>query len=75
MLRKPLAEPHRTLRESRCHSADRRYCLLGLYHFKIEEKNLFLSPYTCLSGEGEMESLAFNALGALRGELPVQIYK
>ena len=40
---------HRTLRESRCHSADRRYCLFGLYHFKIEEKNLFLSPYTCLS--------------------------
>ena len=30
-------------------AADRRYCLLGLYHFKTEEKNLFLSPYTCLS--------------------------
>ena len=28
-----------------------------------------------LPGEGEMESLAFNALGALNGELPVHEYK
>lgn len=35
----------------------------------------FLAPIHIYPGENEMESLAFNALGALKGELPIQIYK
>lgn len=35
----------------------------------------FLAPIEVFPGEGEMESLAYNALGALNGELPVQEYK
>lgn len=38
-------------------------------------KNVFLAPIHIYPGENEMESLAFNALGALKGELPIQIYK
>lgn len=34
----------------------------------------FLAPIAVMPGEGEMESLAYNALGALRGELPVYEY-
>lgn len=33
-----------------------------------------LAPVAVIPGENEMKSLAFNALGALRGELPVQEY-
>ena len=43
---------------------------------KMKKKRIsFLAPIYVYPGEGEMESLAYNALGALRGELPVQIYK
>jgi len=35
----------------------------------------FLAPIVVMPGEGEMESLAYNALGALNGELPVQVYE
>ena len=42
---------------------------------RLKKRISFLAPIHVYPGEGEMESLAFNALGALRGELPVQIYK
>lgn len=42
---------------------------------RIKERISFIAPVHVYPGEGEMESLAFNALGALRGELPVNIYK
>lgn len=35
----------------------------------------FLAPVHIYPGEDELEALALNALGALRGELPVQVYK
>ena len=35
----------------------------------------FLAPVHVYPGEDEMEALAMNALGALRGELPVQVYR
>ena len=41
---------------------------------QIREQEEFLAPVEVFPGEGEMESLAFNALGALNGELPVQEY-
>lgn len=41
----------------------------------IRRQTSYLAPVTVIPGEGEMESLAFNALGVLRGELPVQEYK
>lgn len=41
---------------------------------RLKKRISFLAPIHVYR-EGEMESLAFNALGALRGELPVQIYK
>ena len=34
----------------------------------------YLAPVVVMPGEGEMESLAYNALGALNGELPVREY-
>lgn len=42
---------------------------------RLKKRISFLAPIYVYPGEGEMESLAYNALGALRGELPVQIYK
>lgn len=42
---------------------------------EIKKQVGFLAPVIVLPGEGEMESLAFNALGALNGELPVHEYK
>lgn len=42
---------------------------------RLKERISFLAPVHVYPGEGEMESLAFNALGALRGELAVNIYK
>lgn len=42
---------------------------------RLKERISFLAPVYVYPGEGEMESLAFNALGALRGELTVNIYK
>ena len=41
----------------------------------IKRQVAFLAPVVVLPGEGEMESLAFNALGALNGELPIHEYK
>lgn len=42
---------------------------------RLKKRISFLAPIYVYPGEGEMESLAYNVLGALRGELPVQIYK
>ncbi len=42
---------------------------------RLKKRISFLAPIYVYPGEGEMESLAYNALGALRGELPIQIYK
>ena len=42
---------------------------------RLKKRISFLAPIHVYPGEGEMESLAYNALGALKGELPVQIYK
>lgn len=41
---------------------------------RLKERVSFLAPLSVYPGENEMEALAMNALGALRGELPVQIY-
>lgn len=46
------------------------YCI-GLLRPQID----YLAPIAVYPGEGEMESLAYNALGALKGELPVQQYE
>ena len=35
----------------------------------------YLAPVTVLPGENEMGSLAYNALGVLRGELPLMEYE
>ena len=35
----------------------------------------YLAPVVIVPGENEMGSLAYNALGVLRGELPLQEYK
>lgn len=42
---------------------------------RLKRRIEFLAPVHIYPGEGEMESLAFNALGALKGELPIQVYK
>ena len=42
---------------------------------RLRERISFLAPVFVYPGEDEMEALALNALGALRGELPVQEYK
>ena len=42
---------------------------------RLKKRISFLAPIHIYPGENEMESLAFNALGALKGELPIQIYK
>ncbi len=42
---------------------------------RLRERVSFLAPVYVYPGEDEMEALALNALGALRGELPVQIYR
>lgn len=51
----------------------------GIAHSKycvdaIKKQTEYLAPVIVIPGENEMKSLAFNALGALRGELPVQEY-
>lgn len=35
----------------------------------------YLAPIEVIPGENEMESLAYNALGVLRGELPLKVYE
>ena len=42
---------------------------------RLKKRISFLAPIHIYPGENEMESLAFNALGALKGELPIEIYK
>lgn len=46
------------------------YCVEGL-----KRQIAYLAPVVVMPGEDEMGSLAFNALGALRGELPLQVYQ
>jgi len=48
----------------------------GEFTVNLLRRNIdYLAPIHVFPGEGEMESLAYNALGALNGELPVQEYK
>lgn len=42
---------------------------------RLTERVSFLAPVHVYSGEDELEALALNALGALRGELKIQEYK
>ena len=42
---------------------------------RLSERVSFLAPVHIYPGEDELEALALNALGALRGELPVREYK
>lgn len=41
---------------------------------RLKERISFLAPVYVYPGEDEMEALALNALGALRGELPIAAY-
>lgn len=49
--------------------AHSKFCVEG-----IKKQIDYLAPIVVMPGENEMKSLAFNALGALRGELPLQEY-
>lgn len=42
---------------------------------RLQERVSFLAPVHVYPGEDELEALVLNALGALRGELPVQVYR
>lgn len=42
---------------------------------RLKERISFLAPVAVYPGEDEMEALAMNAIGALKGELPIQTYK
>lgn len=42
---------------------------------RLKERVSFLAPVHVYPGEDELEALALNALGALRGELSVQVYQ
>ena len=42
---------------------------------RLKKRISFLAPIYVYPGENEMESLAFNVIGALKGELPIQVYK
>lgn len=42
---------------------------------RVSQRVAYIAPVVVMPGEGEMESLAFNAIGALKGELPLQEYK
>ena len=42
---------------------------------RLKERVSFLAPVRVYPGEDELEALALNALGALRGELEVQVYQ
>ena len=46
------------------------YCV-GILKGQID----YLAPVVLMPGEDEMGSLAYNALGALKGELPLQVYR
>lgn len=42
---------------------------------RLTKRIAFLAPIHVYPGEDEMEALALNALSALKGELPIQVYK
>ena len=42
---------------------------------RLSKRVSFLAPVHTYPGEDEMEALALNALGALRGELEVKVYQ
>ena len=42
---------------------------------RLRERIEFLAPVHIYPGEDELEALALNALGALRGQLPVKEYR
>lgn len=42
---------------------------------RLNKRISFIAPIHVYPGEDEMEALALNAIGALKGELPIQIYK
>lgn len=42
---------------------------------RLKERISFLAPIYVYPGEDELEALALNALGALREELPIQVYQ
>ncbi len=42
---------------------------------RLIQRISFLAPIHVYPGEDEMEALALNALGALRGTIPIQLYK
>lgn len=42
---------------------------------RLRERIVFLAPVFIYPGEDELEALAMNALGALRGELPIKEYQ
>lgn len=42
---------------------------------RLKKRISFIAPIHVYPGEDEMEALALNAMGALKGELPIQVYK
>lgn len=42
---------------------------------RLEKRIAFLAPVHVYPGEDELEALALNVLGALRGEQPIQVYQ
>lgn len=42
---------------------------------QLKKRISFIAPIHVYPGEDEMEALALNAIGALKGELPIQVYK
>lgn len=41
---------------------------------RLKKRISFIAPIHVYPGEDEMEALALNAIGALKGELPIQVY-
>lgn len=42
---------------------------------RLEKRISFIAPVYVYPGEDEMKALALNAIGALKGELPIQVYQ
>lgn len=42
---------------------------------RLKKRISFIAPIHVYPGEDEMEALALNAIGALKGELPIQVYE
>ena len=42
---------------------------------RLRQRIDFIAPVHVYPGEDEMEALALNAIGALKGELPIQVYE